>query len=101
MLVVALRSLPGPVSPSAATPTPGVPRAHPRQRGPPHLIVAVGHLAGKIQRHAGVIIEDIFGLVALLTRLVLFMPSGPFMCYCRTHVAVSGHGAAGPLEPLA
>jgi len=54
VLVVALRSLPGPVSPSAATPTPGVPRAHPRQRGPPHLIVAVGHLAGKIQRHAGV-----------------------------------------------
>lgn len=45
------------------------------------------------------IIKDIFGLVALLTRLVLFMPPGPFMCYCRTHVTVCGHGAAWSLVP--
>lgn len=47
------------------------------------------------------IVEDIFGLVALLTGLVLFVPPGPFMCYCRTHVAVGGHGAAGSLVPPA
>lgn len=47
------------------------------------------------------IIENIFGFVVLLARLVLFMPPGSFMCYCRTHVAVCGHGAAGSLVPPA
>lgn len=46
------------------------------------------------------VVEDVFGFV-LLTRLVLFMPPGPFMCYCGAHVAVCGHGAAGSLVPPA
>lgn len=47
------------------------------------------------------IVEDIAGLVLLFTALVLFMPSGPPVCYCRTHVAVRGHGAARSLRPAA
>lgn len=47
------------------------------------------------------IIEDVFWLVALLTRLVLFMPPGSFMCYGGAHVAVCGHGAAGSRVPPA
>ena len=58
VLVLALSlltcSLLDPVSPSAASSTPGLPRAHPGQRGPPHFVVAVGHLAGETQRHARV-----------------------------------------------
>lgn len=45
------------------------------------------------------IVKDISGLVTLFSRLVVFMPPGPFVCYCRTHVAVCGHGAAGSLVP--
>lgn len=47
------------------------------------------------------IVEDIAVLVLQFTTLVLFMPSGPPVCYCRTHVAVCGHGAARSLCPPA
>lgn len=47
-------TLPDLVSPSAASSTSGLPRAHPGQRGPPHFIVTMGHMAGEIQRHAGI-----------------------------------------------
>lgn len=45
------------------------------------------------------IVKDISGLVSLFSRLVVFMPSWSFVCYCRTHVAVCGHGATGSLVP--
>lgn len=132
VLVLAFALLRGtfldPVSPSAPSSAPGLPRAHPRERGPPHLVVPVAHLVGESERHASVwgqsrgsnvsaegiwgskshffesistVTEDICGFAVLLTRMVVFMPPGPFMCYCRTHVAVGWHGAARSLLPPA
>lgn len=111
-----------PVCPGAAPSTPVLPWAHPWQRGPPRFIVTMGRVAGEAQRHAGIwrqgghiqwtdsfqtsaetlfrtIVEVIAGLVLLFTRLVLFMPPGSSVCYCRTHIAVCGHGAARSLGP--
>lgn len=47
-------SLLDPVCPGAASPTPGLPGAHPWQRGPPHFIVTMCCLVGETQRHARV-----------------------------------------------
>lgn len=110
-----------PVRPGASSSTPVLPGAHPWQCGPPRFIVAVGRGAGETQRHAGVwgraedifsgclltsvhnlcrtVVETVAGLVLLFIRLVLFMPPGSSVCYCRTHVAVCGHGAARSLCP--
>lgn len=119
-----------PLHPRAAPSTPRLLRAHPRQRGSPHFVVAERrHLARETQGRARVcggsawrgisargrgnaresilvihavdftVIECISGLVVQFAALVLFVPPGPFVRQCGTHVAVRGHGAAGPRQP--
>lgn len=45
------------------------------------------------------VIEHVSGLAVQFAALVLFVPPGSLVRQRGTHVAVCGHGAAGPRQP--